>query len=49
MRMQGITTSVARVLRYKNVIITIIIIIIIIIIITARHAELYEFGVQLHK
>jgi len=47
MRMQGITTSVARVWRYKNVIITIIIIIIIII--TARHAELYEFGVQLHK
>ena len=45
MRMQGITTSVARVWRYKNVIITIIIIIII----TARHAELYEFGVQLHK
>jgi len=44
MRMQGITTSVARVWRYKNVII-----IIIIIIITARHAELYEFGVQLHK
>ena len=46
MRMQGITTSVARVWRYKNVIITIIIIIIII---TVRHAELYEFGVQLHK